>query len=225
MTDKPTVSIARCDAAADDAAVTAAVDRALEPLHEALDRIAALDTVFVKTNIGLNEQVTHAGRLVALPEVCVLRAVVAAIRARSHGRILVGDTTTEKGTTEELFAALGYREALAGLDVELIDINDPPYVDVDVPGGGLMFSRYRISRVLAEADAVVSVQKMKAHMSTGFTLTMKNLFGMTPLAVYGAPRRYHHAHVRLPHVVADLGLLFRPSLCVIDGLVSMNHKE
>ena len=225
MARKPTVSIVRCDARADDHKVMDAVDRALDLLGGTMETFRGLGSVFVKTNIGLKEIKLHAGRQVALTEVCVLRAVVRALRQHTDAEILVGDTTTEGGTTEELYAAMGYREALAEYDVRLIDINDGPLVEAKVPGGGLMFDRYWISKTVMDADAVVSVQKMKAHMATGTTLTMKNLFGITPLSVYGAPRRYLHAHVRLPHTIADMGLLFKPRLCVIDGLVAMNHKE
>jgi len=222
---KPTVSIVRCDALSYDLQVMAAVDRSLDLLGDTMASFRGLNTVFVKTNIGLKEIKLHAGRQVALTEVCVLRAVVQALRQHIDAEILVGDTTTEGGTTEELYAAMGYREALAEFDVRLIDVNDGPLVEARVPGGGLMFDRYWISKQVMDADAVVSVQKMKAHMATGTTLTMKNLFGITPLSVYGAPRRYLHAHVRLPHTIADMGLVFKPRLCVIDGLVAMNHKE
>lgn len=225
MSKKPVVSIVRCDAASDDGRVMASVDRALDLLDGAVASFRGLRSVFVKTNVGLKEMKLHAGRQVALTEVCVLAAVVRALRAHTDAEILVGDTTTEGGTTEELWAAMGYREALKEFDVRLVDIDAGPLVEAAVPGGGLMFQRYWLSQALVEADAVVSVQKMKAHMFTGATLTLKNLFGMTPLSVYGAPRRYLHAHVRLPHTIADLGLLFKPRLCVIDGLVSMNHKE
>lgn len=223
---KPRVSIRRCDARSDDNVVAAAVEGMLQPLQDTLDGFAGMSTIFVKTNIGLKEIKVHEGRQVALPEVCVVRAVVQAIRQHTDAEILVGDTTTEKGSTDEVFAEMGYPEALADIaGVRLLDVNDGPLVEMPVPGGGLMFDHYWISQTVAEADAIVSVQKMKAHMATGTTLTMKNLFGITPLSVYGAPRRYLHAHVRLPHTIADMGLLFKPHLNVIDGLVSMNHKE
>lgn len=225
MAARPKVSIVRCDARSTDEQVTDAVTRSLDLLDDTLASFRGLGTVLVKTNIGLKEIKLHAGRQVALPDTCVLRAVVQALRAHTDAEILVGDTATEKGTTEELYEAMGYHEALDEFGVRLIDVDDRPYVDVDVPGGGLMFERYTLNRETVEADAVVSVQKMKAHMAAGTTLTMKNLFGLTPLSVYGKPRRYLHAHVRLPHTLADLGLIYKPRLCVIDGLVSMNHKE
>jgi uncharacterized protein (DUF362 family) len=225
MTAKPRVSIVRCDASSDDDHVMDSVARSLDLLGDTMETFRGLKTIFVKTNIGLKEIKLHAGRQVALPDACVLRAVVRALRQHSDAEILVGDTATEKGTTTEIYEVMGYPEALAEFDVELIDTEDEPLVEAPVPGGGLMFDRYWISKRVADADAIVSVQKMKAHMAAGTTLTMKNLFGLTSLAKYGKPRRYLHAHVRLPHTIADMGLLFKPTLNVIDGLVAMNHKE
>jgi hypothetical protein len=67
---------------------------------------------------------------------------------------------------------------------------------------------------------------MKAHRAMGATLCIKNLFGLAPVAVYGAPRRYLHDRlIRLPRVLVDLVALFRPCLNVVDGIVAANHGE
>ena len=66
---------------------------------------------------------------------------------------------------------------------------------------------------------------MKAHASTGATLTLKNLFGLSPNEVYGAPLRYLHAPIRLPRVLVDLALIYQPCLCVVDGIVGAEGHE
>jgi hypothetical protein len=67
---------------------------------------------------------------------------------------------------------------------------------------------------------------MKAHMSLGCTLCIKNLFGWTPPSVYGAPRMYLHDRlIRLPRVLRDLAWLFRPCLNVVDGITALNQSE
>jgi uncharacterized protein (DUF362 family) len=59
------------------------------------------------------------------------------------------------------------------------------YAELKVPGGGLMFSSFQVNRWYDETDALVSLCKMKQHVTAGVTLSMKNLFGMTPNALYG----------------------------------------
>jgi hypothetical protein len=89
-----------------------------------------------------------------------------------------------------------------------------------------MFKSYQLHPDIVEADAVVSVAKMKAHRAMGCTLCIKNLFGWTPPDVYGYPRHYFHdRNIRLPRVLADLALLLKPCLNVVDGIVAANHGE
>ncbi len=61
------------------------------------------------------------------------------------------------------------------------------------------------------ADKVVSVAIAKHHALTGATLAMKNLFG----AVGGERSRLHQ---RVHESIAELALLLRPTLSVVDGL-------
>jgi hypothetical protein len=59
----------------------------------------------------------------------------------------------------------------------------------------------------------------------GVSLSMKNLFGTTPTAIYGSPRRYLHAPIRLPRVLVDLVQLLQPVFSVVDALVAEDQRE
>jgi hypothetical protein len=54
-----------------------------------------------------------------------------------------------------------------------------------VPGGGLLFPAYDLHHSYEDCDVFVSIAKFKDHSTTGVTIAMKNLFGMTPLTIYG----------------------------------------
>jgi uncharacterized protein (DUF362 family) len=43
-----------------------------------------------------------------------------------------------------------------------------------------MFSSFDVNRAYADTDVLVSLAKLKQHGTTGVTLTMKNMFGITP---------------------------------------------
>ena len=61
------------------------------------------------------------------------------------------------------------------------------YATLLVPDGGRLFSSLELNHSYAETDVFVSLCKMKEHATAaGLTLSMKNLFGITPNAVYGA---------------------------------------
>ena len=59
------------------------------------------------------------------------------------------------------------------------------YVKFAVPGGGEIFSSYHLNQIYDETDVFVSMAKLKNHATCGVTLSMKNIFGITPASIYG----------------------------------------
>ena len=74
--------------------------------------------------------------------------------------------------------------------VELVNTNMPykgakPYTRFPVPHTGHIFPAYDLSTAYAESDVLVSMTKLKEHGTAGVTLSIKNLFGITPTTIYG----------------------------------------
>jgi uncharacterized protein (DUF362 family) len=63
--------------------------------------------------------------------------------------------------------------------------NGTKYAQLNVPGGGLLYEYFMVNHSYVETDVFISLAKMKEHDVTGVTLSMKNLFGITPNAIYG----------------------------------------
>jgi|ERR1043166_2329620 uncharacterized protein (DUF362 family) len=59
------------------------------------------------------------------------------------------------------------------------------YSHLRVPTGGYMFSSFEFNHSYEQTDVMVSLAKLKQHITAGVTLSMKNLFGLTPNALYG----------------------------------------
>jgi uncharacterized protein (DUF362 family) len=59
------------------------------------------------------------------------------------------------------------------------------YVKLSVPWGGFVFPAYHLNRRYAETDVLISVAKLKNHVTAGVTGAVKNLFGIAPTALYG----------------------------------------
>ena len=224
MIDHPVVAVARCDAEASDAVVEQKLIAAADLMGGVADMFRGKQKVYIKPNLGIDDVRYHAGRQVALADASVVRATVSLIRRYYDGELILGDASTGM-PCRKVFDAVGLDRALAGLDVRLVELNEARFVDFDVPGSPAMLSRYKFSEDLLGVDAVVSIAKLKSHLSTGATVCLKNLFGMTPCPVYGTPRRYLHAPIRLPRVLVDVGAIFPPVLNVIDGLVAQDGKE
>jgi uncharacterized protein (DUF362 family) len=54
-----------------------------------------------------------------------------------------------------------------------------------VPGGGLVFPGYDLNHSYEDCDVMISNAKLKEHAATGVTLSMKNMYGGTPVTIYG----------------------------------------
>jgi uncharacterized protein (DUF362 family) len=59
------------------------------------------------------------------------------------------------------------------------------YARFTPPNGGYMYPGYDLSPAYRDCDVFVSIAKMKEHATAGVTLAMKNLFGITPITIYG----------------------------------------
>lgn len=59
------------------------------------------------------------------------------------------------------------------------------YATVKVPSGGYMFSEFSLNRAYEDTDVLVSLCKLKNHLTCGVTMAMKNIFGITPNSLYG----------------------------------------
>jgi hypothetical protein len=128
------------------------------------------------------------------------------------------------------------------------------YAHLAVPHGR-MFSAFELNRAYEETDVMVSLAKLKQHLTAGVTLSMKNMFGLTPDSMYGGkpgdeeattgrgtihdPRRYvdlelpgqkadfvsTEAGVRVPNTIVDLCAARPVDLAIIDGITSITQAE
>ncbi|MFB3922648.1 MAG: DUF362 domain-containing protein [Terriglobia bacterium] len=60
------------------------------------------------------------------------------------------------------------------------------YMQLPVPTGGYLFSSFELNHSYVDTDVFISLAKMKRHTTAGVTLSMKNLFGITPNSLYGS---------------------------------------
>lgn len=221
---RPIVQARRCPPETPDSYVREILFEMLDGIDGLAEWMGSKRRIAIKANLGILDVRWHKSRSIALSDAVVVEGVVAWLRAHTDAEILVGDASTGV-RCEQVADAIGLTERLTPYRARIVDFNDPPYTTFRVSGGGIMFDEYVLTEEMAKADALISIAKMKSHLAAGVTLTMKNLFGIPPTSVYGSPRRYLHAAIRLPRVIADLGLILRPCLNVIDGIVGQAKQE
>jgi uncharacterized protein (DUF362 family) len=129
------------------------------------------------------------------------------------------------------------------------------YSRLSVPGGGYMFSAFELNHAYEDTDVLVSLAKLKNHLTAGVTLSLKNLFGLTPNSLYGTdagdenaiggrfslhdPKGYERLKLpglkdgitstdptwRVPRITVDVCAARPIHLAVIDGITAMSGGE
>ncbi len=133
--------------------------------------------------------------------------------------------------------------------------NGKSYAHQRVPGGGYMFLAFDLNQSYEQTDVMVSLAKLKQHLTAGVTLSMKNMFGITPSSLYGgeagsedatagrqplhSPRGFDKVHPpglkedvtsadptwRVPRVTVDICAARPVHLAIIDGIMAMSGGE
>lgn len=129
------------------------------------------------------------------------------------------------------------------------------YSQFRVPGGGYMFSSFELNHSYEDTDVLVSLTKLKNHVTAGVTLSMKNLFGLPPNSLYGTeagkesatghrapmhdPQGFETLKMpglketdispeptwRVPRITVDICAARPIHLAIIDGIMAMSGGE
>ncbi len=228
MSRLPRVRAVYCDYRSADEEVFQALKRATDPLTDTWDRLSRARRIGIKFNQDwpLHRMKIHEGHRQQLVSDTVARATLRLLRERTAADLFAVDWGVEASynnvsRVESTHVLPICRE----FNVPFLDGPDQPVQWVGVPGGGQMFERYPILQCCAEADEIISVQKLKNHAFMGITLCLKNLFGLMPTQPLGRPRPYYHHLTRMPYMLADLGRIYKPALNILDGIVSQAGQE
>jgi uncharacterized protein (DUF362 family) len=217
------VEIRRVGISLNDDEVEEEVYRAVESIGGIPKDIETAKSIMIKPNIGASDVREHKGRQIALTEPCVTRAVLSMIREVNDNDVFICDAPA--GGLVSLAEKLGYNPMAKEFKTRFVDLNEGPYVEIEVPNP-LNSKRYYVNKNAAKADAIISIAKLKAHIFAGVSLCMKNLFGIPPNRFYGVVgRTYLHYPFRLPRCIVDLTSAFKPCLNIIEGIVGEDFEE
>jgi hypothetical protein len=96
------------------------------------------------------------------------------------------------------------------------------YTEVSVPRGGSL-KRAEVAKGLLDCDVLINVPIAKDHTGVRFTGTMKNMMGATSSGTNsffhsGSGARGYYDDVEfLSQCIADVNLVRKPDLCIVDG--------
>jgi uncharacterized protein (DUF362 family) len=172
-----------------------------QKLDAALDAIGGIGRLVNGKTVTLKVNMTAPARdLLGLPasrtyhiHPNVVAAICAALNRAGARRIAVVEAWYHREPPEELLAKAGWDlkaiQAAGGHKVVFENTKNlgswAKYSRVKVPWGGYLYPAFELNGWYDKTDVFVSLGKMKDHETAGVTMTVKNLFGITPTALYG----------------------------------------
>jgi uncharacterized protein (DUF362 family) len=114
----------------------------------------------------------------------------------------------------------GMESMLREAEIPYVDLNHDDIHKVENQLMHTNLSQLYLPRSVLDADIVVSMPKMKTHHWVGFTLSMKNLFGIMPGVCYGWPKNTLH-HEGISNSILDITATLQPDLAIVDGIIGM----
>lgn len=139
----------------------------------------------------------------------ILRAVIEYLREHGHDRIFIMEGSWVGDSTSRAFAAAGYRELSAELQVPLIDLQLDTWKRYDA-GGGLDIA---VCDQVMNADFIINLPVVKGHCQTTITCALKNLKGCMP---DDEKSRFHELGLHEP--IARLNRVLKPGFILADAI-------
>ncbi len=149
----------------------------------------------------------------------VAAAAEAFLRAGAR-EVTVGEGPGHRRDIEYLLQGTGLEDFLRDLRVRFVDLNHDDVREVDLRSRFMGMDSLWLPATLLQSDFIVSMPKLKTHHWAGLTVSMKNLFGVVPGAVYGWPKNLLHVK-GIENSIVDLTATIRPHLTIVDAIVAM----
>jgi uncharacterized protein (DUF362 family) len=160
-----------------------------------IDNLVRNKTVTVKINLTGTNFTWFLGRSCGetyMTHSATIMALLSLLFAAGASRVRLVESNQSQAELPETLVA-------AGWDVKAVDAlgkveyentrnlgSGKTYAHLKVPSGGYMFSAFDFNHAYHDTDVMISLAKMKRHLTAGVTLSMKNLFGITPNSIYGS---------------------------------------
>ncbi|MDD5064423.1 MAG: DUF362 domain-containing protein [Phycisphaerae bacterium] len=184
---------------------TATVDKAIELLGGIERFVKAGETVVIKPNVAF----ATPAMLCATTNPELVAEVVRLCYSRGKAKkVIVTDNPINDPASCFTLSGIGKAASDAGAEVVLPKAN--LFRDTTLPGGELIKDCPIFFEPFAKADKVIGIAPVKNHHRAGASMTMKNWYGLL-----GGRRNIFHQDINT--IIAELAMMVRPSLVILDG--------
>lgn len=142
----------------------------------------------------------------------LLAAVIRACRTAGAARVAVTDNPINN--PESCFEITGLAGAAREQGARLVIPRASLFAPATLPGGRLIKDWPVLAGAFKGVNKVIALAPVKDHARAGASMLLKNAYGLL-----GGRRNVFHQDIN--GIIAELALLVRPTLSVLDGTVSM----
>lgn len=187
----------------------------LESVRKALNLIGGIEDIVKPGHLVLINPswvappVERESGCITLPE--VTRAIADIVKELG-GRPVIAESSAVGVDTDKVIESSGYK-GLKEMGYEVVNLKKNPSVELPVPNGKV-FKTLASYELVAQADVVISVPKLKTHDQTEMTCAIKKLKGL----LMDKGKRAMHQEGLFEGVV-DLLSVVKPQLAVVDAII------
>ncbi len=173
-------------------------------------------TVVLKPNLV---EYDLAGIINTHPAVIV--AAIEAFKRLGARQVIVAEGPGHRRDNEYLLSASGFSTMLKEHQAPYVDLNYDDVQALPLRSHFTTLQQLYVPETVLKADLLVSMPKLKTHHWAGVTLSMKNLFGLIPSAIYGWPKNVLHWAGIAESILDINSTLPVPQFAIVDGIVGM----
>jgi uncharacterized protein (DUF362 family) len=151
----------------------------------------------------------------------LITATIEAFRRLGAREVTVGEGPGHRRDNEYLLDASGLGYALRDTRAQYVDLNTDSVRATAARTRFTELGQLYLPETVLDADLIVSMPKMKTHKWAGATLSMKNMFGIMPGAVYGWPKNVLHWNGIARSILEINAALAVPRFNIVDGIIGM----
>jgi uncharacterized protein (DUF362 family) len=151
----------------------------------------------------------------------LIAATIAAFRSLDAASVTVAEGPGHRRDNEYVLRASGLLDTLRDADAKYVDLNMDTVQAIEAGSQYTRLGRLHVGETVVNADLLVSMPKMKTHHWAGVTLSLKNMFGIMPGAIYGWPTNVLH-FAGIENSILDINAaLTVPRFNIVDGIIGM----
>jgi uncharacterized protein (DUF362 family) len=166
------------------------------------------DRVLIKVNAAF----ATSASLGATTNPELLAAVAGLCFKAGAAQVLVTDNPINN--PDSCFEITGLAGAARSAGARIIAPRPALFAPISLPGGKLIENWPVMAGVFPGVNKVIVVSPVKDHQRAGASMTLKNFYGFL-----GGRRNVFHQDIN--GIITELSQLLKPTLCVLDGTVSM----